>query len=328
VVKKEIDKPFVLSCRVNMDDMKKIDVGFVKAASYEPQLITRQVDELCRSVGFKPVRGDHVVLKPNLVVAAEVNDLACTHPQFVAGVAAWFLDHGCRVRVGDSPAFGNCRSAMKTVGLNQVVQRLGLGVAPFEGTVVTELDCGINVAICRDALDCDLLVNLPKVKSHSLVRVTLAVKNYFGIVKGWRKAMLHQVHGGGSASAFIDMLCDLVQLVPAGISLCDGITAMHVTGPVDGEPFPLHLMGCSLVPHALDAGLLTVLGVEPERSPLWCRLDQRAVFGNNPADISFPLLSPQDFETSGFIVPAHLDPVRFTLKHVLTSLWKRLKGHK
>ncbi len=305
--------------------MKKIDVGLLRETSYSRERIRQRVEELFTAVCFQPSRGDLVLLKPNLVAPAVVHDLACTNPEFVAGVASWFLDHGCRVRVGDSPASGSCQHAMTIVGLDKVVQKLGLETASFSQTVTTRLNCGVKVEICCDALDCDLLVNLPKVKSHGLVRVTLATKNYFGIIKGWRKAMAHQVHGGGDASSFIDILCDLPQVIQQSISLCDGITAMHVTGPMGGEPYPLHLMGCSVSPHSLDASLLAVLGVEPELSPLWCRFDQRRVFGNNLAELNYPLLSPSDLAARDFIVPGQLNPVRFNLTHAAGSVLKRLQ---
>lgn len=304
--------------------MAKIDVGLIRATSYQPELVTQQVDTLFAGVGFRPAAGDHVLLKPNLVAPSMLHDLACTHPEFVGGVAQWFLDHGCKVAVGDSPASGSCRQAMKVVGLDRVVQKLGLGIAPFQETVSTRLGCGVKAAICRDVLDCDLLVNLPKVKSHGLVRVTLAVKNYFGIIKGWRKAMAHQVHGGDDATSFMDILCDLPQVVPPGISLCDGIVAMHVTGPMDGKTYPLNLMGCSVSPQALDAALLEILGVIPAHSPLWERLHQRGVFGNDLADLHFPLSAPADLAVDDFIVPAHLNPVRFNVSHVVKSLLNRV----
>lgn len=303
--------------------MRKIDVGLAQACSYTSDL-TQRIDELFQVVGFKVSRGDHVVLKPNLVAPAVLDDLACTHPEFVGGVAMWFLDHGCRVRVGDSPASGSCAHALEIVGLSKIVQKLGLEVAPFQQTVRTKLDCGVTVSICRDVLECDHLVNLPKVKSHALVRVTLAVKNYFGIIKGWRKAMAHQVHGGGDGASFIDIICDLPKVVPAGVSLCDGITAMHVTGPMDGKPYPLHLMGCSLSPVALDVALLEILGVNPESSPLWCTFAKRGVFGNDFSHLNFPLLSPDDFSVEDFIVPTHLNGIRFNVRHVVLSLLKRL----
>ncbi len=305
--------------------MKKINVAFASINTYQPDRICQQVAGLFEAVGFCPAYGDQVLLKPNLVAPAVLNDLACTHPQFVEGVARWFLDHGCRVLVGDSPASGSCLHAVEILGLNRVVQRLGLGVAPFQKTVPVELACGVTVSICRDVLECHHLVNLPKVKSHALVRVTLAVKNHFGIVKGWRKAMAHQVHGGGDGASFIDILCDLPDAVPHAISLCDGITAMHVTGPMGGIPYDLQLMGCCQSPVALDAALLAVLGVAPDRSPLWCRFDQRGVYGNDLADLYFPLLAPDDFDNQGFVVPNQLDSIRFSLWHVAGSLAKRLK---
>jgi uncharacterized protein (DUF362 family) len=303
----------------------KINVGLVRATSYQPELITQKIDALFSGVGFRPASGAHVLLKPNLVAPAMLHDLACTHPEFVGGVAQWFLDHGCKVSVGDSPASGSCCHAMEIVGLDKVVQKLGLRVAPFAETVRLKLHCGVTVAVCRDVLDCDLLVNLHNVKSHSLVRVTLAVKNYFGMVKGWRKAMAHQVHGGGDAASFIDILCDLPQVVPPGISLCDGIVAMHVTGPMAGKPYPLNLMGCSVLPQALDVSLLEILGVMPSQSPLWARLNQRGVYGNELHDVHFPLLCPADLAVDDFIVPPQLKPVRFGVGHVVKSVVNRLQ---
>lgn len=305
--------------------MKKVEVGLTSLKGYQPDRVCQKVDVLFKAVDFRPAPGDQVVLKPNLVAPAVLNDLACTHPQFVEGVARWFLDHGCRVRVGDSPASGSCLHAMEILGLNKVVQKLGLGVAPFQKTVPVKLDCGVTVAVCRDAFECDHLINLPKVKSHALVRVTLAVKNHFGLVKGWRKAMAHQIHGGGTADAFIDILCDLPGVVPHSISLCDGITAMHVTGPMGGQPYDLQLMGCCRSAVALDTALLSVLGVAPELSPLWCRFAQRGVYGNDLADLHFPLLTPGDFDHQGFVVPFQLNSVRFGLWHVLRSVLKRIK---
>ncbi len=303
--------------------MKKINVGFTSINTYQLEHIAIQVDRLFQAVGFNVSTGDRVVLKPNLVAPAMLHDLACTHPEFVGGVATWFLDHGCHVRVGDSPASGSCAHAMEIVGLNKIVQKLGLDVAPFTETVRTKLDCGVTVSICRDVLECDQLVNLPKVKSHALVRVTLAVKNYFGIIKGWRKAMTHQVHGGGDAGSFIDIICDLPNVVPQGVSICDGITAMHVTGPMGGKPYPLQLMGCSVSPVALDVALLSILGVNPKSSPLWCKCAERDVFGNDVNHLDFPLLAPADFLCDDFIVPLHLDAVRFNMGHVALSLIKR-----
>ena len=300
-------------------------VGLVRAETYDPKLICQWADELFSAVGFSPSRGDLVVLKPNLVAPSMLNDLACTHPQFVEGVARWFVDHGCRVRVGDSPASGSCANAMEKLGLDMVVQKLGLEIAPFQQTVSIPLNCGVTVPVCRDALECDHLVNLPKVKSHALVRVTLAVKNHFGMVKGWRKAMAHQVHGGGCAITFIDMLCDLPGVVPQSISLCDGITAMHVTGPMGGKPYDLHLMGCCPSPVALDTALLAALGVTPESSPIQSRFVQRGEVGSTLADVCFPLCTPDDFDHQGFIVPSQLGSIRFDLGHVLQSVLKRLQ---
>lgn len=176
-----------------------------------------------------------------------------------------------------------------------------------------------------DALECDYFINLPKLKSHSQARVSSAVKNHYGIIKGWCKAWGHQVHGKGDARPFFELIADLPLLVPPGVSLCDGITAMHVSGPMDGEPYPLGVMAASTTALALDRVLMAIIDMDPELSPLWCASRDRHDAGHDLATLAFPLLTPGEVQVNDFIVPGQLNPVRFTVRHVLASLVGRFK---
>jgi uncharacterized protein (DUF362 family) len=308
-----------------MTSVDNIPVAIGRCPSYQRQDIARGVDELLAALPFTVSRGSTVLLKPNLVAAGYEADLACTHPEFVAGVAQWFIEQGAKVVVGDSPATGSGLRAMKICGISSALTGLPVGLAPFQESRTLRTPSGFEVTVAVDALDCDYFINLPKLKSHSQARVSLAMKNYYGIIKGWRKAWGHQVHGKGDARSFFELIADLPSLLPPGISLCDGVVAMHVTGPMDGDPYPLGVMAASSSPLALDRALMAIISMEPGLSPLWCVSRDRQERGHELAALSFPLLSPVDVAVDDFVVPNLLSPVHFSLPHVMSSLAGRFK---
>jgi uncharacterized protein (DUF362 family) len=172
-------------------------------------------------------------------------------------------------------------------------------------------------------MDCDLLVNLPRVKAHSQMRVTLAVKNYFGCLAGFHKPWWHMVHGG-RGGRFSDLIVDILAVLPRSLSLVDGIVAMHKTGPVHGEPFPLGLIAGGTNPVALDTALLALLDIDLRQSPLWNAARQAGIQGTELEALVFPLAVPTDFAASDFIVPAQLEPIRFNLFRFCQNSIKRL----
>lgn len=302
-----------------------VPVAIGRCPSYERRHMDVVVDELLSALAFKVARGSRVLLKPNLVAATEQADLACSHPAFVAAVARWFVEQGARVMVGDSPATGSGLRVMRITGMGAALRDLPVTFAPFRKTCTCRTRGGLEVTVARDALECDYFINLPKVKSHGQLAVSLAMKNYYGIVKGWRKAWGHQVHGRGDAAAFFGLLVDLPWLVPEGLSLCDGIMAMHVSGPMHGMPYPLGIMAASRVAPALDRTLLEVIGLAPQCSPLWCAGRERGDHGHDLEHLSFPLLQPGQVQVDDFVVPDHLQPVPFRVGHVVGSLTGRFR---
>jgi uncharacterized protein (DUF362 family) len=107
------------------------------------------------------------------------------------------------------------------------------------------------------------------------------------------------------------MFLDLLDLLPPSVSLLDAVTAMHVTGPVDGSPFPLHLLAASRSPVALDTALYTLLNLHPADLPLWREAVRRRLPGAAPGDLAFPLEPLESFDAQGFVMPAALQPAGF-----------------
>lgn len=278
----------------------------------EEHLLDAAVDGLLAALpGRSTLRTARVLLKPNLI-AARNGQLACTDHRLIVAVARWFQAQGARVAVGDSPSFGSARAVLAAIDALPALQRLGVPVLEFRRSREVVLPRGHTAAMAAAALDCDLLVNLPKVKAHSQMRVTLSVKNLFGCLAGFHKPWWHMAHGG-SNGCFSDLLIDLLAVLPTGYTLADGVVAMHRTGPIHGEPYPLGMLAGGSNPVAVDTALLTVLGIEPHQCPLWCAARRAGLGGTTMAELDFPLMHPASLAVRDFAVPEALGPVRFNL---------------
>lgn len=292
-------------------------VALARCPSYSPCELKTTIDSLCHSLTFSVRHGHKVLLKPNLVSASRGDGLALTHPQVVRAVAEWCIDHGAVVSVGDSPAFGSPSAVMAQGGITQALKGLPVKFPTFDTPKRMRSASQVSLIMAAEVFQHDLLINLPKLKAHDQMRVTMAVKNYFGVVLAWRKALAHMRYGNDSR--FIRLLVDLLDLLPAGLSLIDGIVAMHRQGPMHGDPLPVGVLGASTNPVALDAAMLAIIGLPPELSPLWQETDRRGLPGSRLAELVFPLERPEALAVSGFITPAQLAPIRF-------QLWRYLRN--
>ncbi len=304
----------------------KIPVCLDRCASYdigtlEPQL-QRQLDILGVSADLS---GKRILLKPNLL-SAGAPQLACSSPLMVAAAASCFLDRGARVLLGDSPAFGSAAQVLKRQGFQAALSGMDVEYVPFSTRIVKTLGCGIRVTLAAEALDCDYFVNLPRIKAHEQVGLTMAVKNTFGIVLGARKAWLHMRHGE-SPQVFSRMILDLQALLPFTLVLADGIEVMHRRGPVKGSALLLGCLASAKNCVALDRAMLEVLEVDREKIPLAVAAESGSFPGSRIEDICFPQLLPQSFAGSGFRVPKTLSPIRFRpIRYMLSSLKRAASG--
>ena len=209
-----------------------IDVMLADCTSYDGDRLKFCLDRFDETLGLgASLAGKKVMLKPNLI-SSRGAEIACPDALWLAAVAEWFIDRGARVYIGDSPAFGTAEQVMRKRGMSFALEHLDITTVNFVTPVLRELSHGVKIAVAREALECDLFVNLPKVKAHSQMFVTLAVKNLFGIVVGMRKGLAH-MKNGVSHEKFADLMLDLVELLPPQVSMIDGVVAMHRQGPVN-----------------------------------------------------------------------------------------------
>ncbi len=277
--------------------------------TYDPGLLTSFFDSCFEKENVGSLRGAKVLVKPNLI-SAQGRGLACTDPQFLLTLSEWLKLSGAHVCVGDSPAFGSAASVLRALQVDKELAKHGIGITEFKTPVIKKLKCGVEVGVAAESLECDLFVNAPKLKAHSQMYVTLAVKNIFGIVKGMRKSMLH-MRFGGSDNMFSRIILDLIEILPKHVSVVDGIDTMHKQGPVRGSLLNLGCVAFSADPVAIDTSLLHALELRSDRSPLWLEARRRGVLGSDLNNITFPFCTPEQFKGSCFEAPDQLSPVRF-----------------
>ncbi len=298
-------------------------IALAAQASYEEAPLAACLDRLLTEVkGDTNLHGAHVVLKPNLLTTTN-GSLACTDGRFIVAAARWFVDQGARVQVGDSPAFGSARGVLASLGALRPLQAMNVDVVDFKKTRSLTLPQGVPVRLAQSALDCDLLVGLPKVKAHAQARVTLAVKNCFGCVTGMQKPCWHMVHGA-QGGIFFDLLSALLAQLPPSLHLVDGIRAMHKTGPVHGKAFPLARVLCGTNPVAVDTALLYILRVPRQHSPLWQATHRAGLAGTRLEELVLDRDLLESLRVDGFRVPDELSPVRFNPLRFFKNNVKRL----
>lgn len=236
-----------------------------KCRDYDPDLILEQVTDIYSACRGPDVRGKKVLLKPNILIDADPAKCISTHPIVVEAMARFLLSEGATVIVGDSPALHRKSFRGERSGIYDVCRRLGLEWADF-----TKKPFDINlrkgkIKIAAVARKADLIISIPKFKTHELVYFTGAIKNTLGLVPGIHKAMQHALHH--DRQRFSEFLVDLNEAVTPDFFLMDGVMGMEGPGPGQGIPVQTEVLLGSVNPVALDIIASSIAGYDPMEIP-------------------------------------------------------------
>lgn len=244
-------------------------MGLFPTTSYEVDL----ADVIFRGLGELNVnvRGKSVLLKPNMV-EYEAGHVINTHPLVIAGAAdALYRAGAARVVVGEGPGhrrdieylitstglFDHLRAAkLRFVDLNHDEVR----TVPLKSWF-TALD---SLALPVSVLAADVIVSLPKLKTHHWAGMTCSMKNFFGVlpgaIYGWPKNILH-IHGIDAS------ILDLNATVRPHLTIVDAIVAMEGDGPIMGTPRPMGFLAMGTDLAAVDATCARIIGLDPHKMP-------------------------------------------------------------
>ncbi len=245
-------------------------VAVVRCSRYDRKLIRNAVEEvfsLIPEAAAHLSRGVKVLLKPNLLSSTDPPErVVNTHPEFVRAVAEFCRDRGCVVQIGDSCGSlspGSTASAMAVTGLDRVALETGAQLVNFDTAPSVEVPIPDGrvlrrVRISKPALEAEVLVSLPKMKTHGLTLLTGAVKNQLGAVPGRGKKDIHCA--APKPAAISQALVDIYSVLRPQLALMDAVIAMEGNGPAAGEPRGVGLVLGSEDCVALDAVAARVMG--------------------------------------------------------------------
>jgi uncharacterized protein (DUF362 family)/Pyruvate/2-oxoacid:ferredoxin oxidoreductase delta subunit len=211
-------------------------------------------------------KGSRVLIKPNLLAPASPEKAIVTHPLIIRAAAEYVIDKGAHPVISDSPASGSFEKILLESGIKSALEGLKVEFSEFRKSVSVEVGKPFGkIEIAEEAMNADLFINLPKLKTHSQMLLTLGVKNLFGCIVGMKKPEWH-LRAGTDREIFARLLVRIYQAVKPSVTIIDGILAMEGQGPGrSGEPREIGIIAGSRDTAALDIALCRMLGVAPEK---------------------------------------------------------------
>jgi len=215
-----------------------------------------------------PVDGKTVLIKPNALRASEPEEGVCTHPAVVRALVEEIKLRGARrIYVGDNPgmsAYGSNEEAFRESGLLAAAGPHYVNLGARTRMVDLPPQWGVRVAVSELVLECDVLISVPKLKTHGLTGLTCALKNSYGFLPGAQKAELHR--RAGNPFAFCELMVDVFAIRPPDLVLVDGILAMEGNGPVARTLRYLGVLAGARDAVALDRVMCHIMGIPLEQA--------------------------------------------------------------
>lgn len=244
-------------------------VALLKCTDYDVDKIEKKLRE-----GFELLGGNtflrklipensKVLLKPNFLSVIEKGSPVITHYAMFEAVIRIVKEYSSNIVFGDSPGSGDSRKAAEKSGLMEVANKYGVEFVDFNNEIHVELDNALMYKywnVSKAAYEAEVVITLPKLKTHAMMYYTGAVKNQFGCIPGSKKASWHTKLP--DAVNFSKMLFDLNSVVKTSFAILDGIVAMEGNGPRNGTPKKMDtiIMGESLT--AIDSTAVRLIGYD------------------------------------------------------------------
>jgi len=291
-------------------------VALIRCPDYDPAAVetaVRRAVDLLGGMGRFVRPGQRVLVKPNLLLPTHPDGAIVTHPAVVRAVVLLVQEAGGRVLIADNPGVSTIhyawRRAYERTGLAAVAAETGAELnteivavqRPYpDGHLIKAVDT------CTFVTEADVIISLPKLKTHGLVRYTGAVKNLFGTIPGLIKPGYHIKLQ--TAEQFSEMLLDLAGFVHPALTVMDAVVGMDGDGPSAGRPFPIGAVLAGTDPTAVDVAAVALVDHDPAAMPTiaaavrrgWTtgRAADLAIVGDDPGLTGWDLLAA--LRVSGF----------------------------
>lgn len=269
--------------------MKKVSI--IGCNNYEFENVREKILESINLLGglekfVSP--GENVFVKTNLLAKRLPEKAVTTHPVFVAAAAHILTEYGCNITIGDSPGGPFTQSALKgiykTCGMDFAAEKSGAQLNYNTNTVQVPFEEGKvlkKVTMVEAIHNADKVIDVCKLKTHSLATFTGGVKNLFGVIPGTMKAEYHLLWP--SYNTFANGLIDICLCVNPALTLMDGIVGMEGDGPSGGNPRDIGVILASESPFALDMAAVKIINMPYKMVPTINQTIKRGIV--KPSDV-------------------------------------------
>ena len=249
------------------------DAAFAACKSYEEAEVSAALQAAVDAAGGLDwvTPGMRVALKLNLVSAMKPEQAATVHPAVVCALVKLLTARGAHVILGDSPGglytAAHLQRVYDVTGL-RAAEALGaelnadFSVCPVSYPEAAQARSFTMTAYLKQA---DAIIDVCKLKTHGMMGMTNAVKNFFGIIPGTMKPEYHYKYP--KAADFADMLVDLCECCKPRLCICDAVVGMEGNGPTQGSARPIGCLIAAQSAHKLDLAACGVIGLTPGEVP-------------------------------------------------------------
>ena len=291
-------------------------VSVCRCPDYQPTNLTRAVEKCLSALEPLPLsRGDRVLLKPNCLSAHHGPDQPVnTRVEVIEAVGHYLRNHyQANLVIADSGgmgSYGKSKQVYALMGLDRAAIRLKAELINLEGFGLIELHTPNGKILPKfkatALLDqIDVIVNLPKLKTHILTGLTGSIKNFLGLLPGSLKRAVHVIAPSGQtmAGALVDIWGGIKNKIPRTLNLIDGIIAMEGAGPTHGQANPTGWLLASTDPVALDVTSATIMGFHPDRIPTIIQAAETGLGISDPTRIELQGALWPELPVTGFKHP-------------------------
>jgi len=237
-------------------------VVVLKAEKYDLQLVKERIYCVFEKLGGLEniIPPDaKVLLKPNLLSARTPDECVDTNPVFIRAVIEVLKQQTSRLQIGDSPGgYIDYQNVLEKSGIMQMAQETGIEVVKFEKSKMTA-----GLPIAEEVFDADIVVSLPKFKTHCLTVITAGVKNCFGCIPGLFKSDCHRRNP--KAIEMSKIILKVYEIVKPALTILDAIYSLEGDGPAAGSPRHTGLILAGFDAVSIDAVISYLIGLKPEQ---------------------------------------------------------------
>jgi uncharacterized protein (DUF362 family)/Pyruvate/2-oxoacid:ferredoxin oxidoreductase delta subunit len=213
------------------------------------------------------IAGKTVAIKPNVLRSSKAEEHIVTHPALLRAVVEKVEEMSpAAIAVGDNPglfSYGDNENSFEKTGLLDAAKGYYKNFGDLTQKIAFNSDFIPEVGVSKEILEADILISLPKFKTHGLTIMTGAIKNSYGFLPGAQKARLHQI--AGTPERFHDIIVEVFRLRVPDLFIMDAVVGMEGNGPASTELREIGLVLAADNAVALDGVVARMMGLDPGR---------------------------------------------------------------